>query len=88
MSDQKPFYAVEAARNRQEGGDHYLNMGIQPWDAMQAWMTEEQFMGFLVGNAIKYLSRFNVKHDSKGGLVDLRKALHYIEKMIEMEERE
>jgi hypothetical protein len=88
MSQSKPFYAVEAARNRQEGGDHYLEMGIQPWDAMEAWMTHEQFIGFLLGNTIKYLARFDAKTPNKGGLPDLKKALHYIEKLIEVEERE
>jgi len=75
-----------SARNRQEGGDHYLSMGIQPWDAMRAWMTREQFLGFLIGNAIKYLGRFNAHGTGKGGLPDLKKALHYLEKAIEEEE--
>ena len=27
---------------RQVGGDHYMNMGVQPWKAMESWMTDEQ----------------------------------------------
>lgn len=77
---------MSAARSRQEGGDHYLGMGIQPWDAMRAWMSREQFFGFLLGNAIKYLGRFNAKVPGKGGLPDLKKALHYLEAAIELEE--
>lgn len=88
MSETKPFYAAEAARNRQVGGDHYCNMGVQPWDAMQVWLTPEQFSGFLLGNTIKYLARLNTKAPGKGGLPDLRKAMHYLEKLIEMEEKE
>lgn len=75
----------QEARNRQVGGDHYLNQGIQPWDAMRAWMTPEQFAGFLLGNAIKYLARFNARAPGKGGLNDLQKAQHYLAKLIEQE---
>lgn len=75
-------------RTRQEGGDHYLNLGIQPWDAMRAWLSPEQFVGYLLGNCIKYLARFNAKATGKGGLPDLLKARHYLEKLIELESRE
>jgi hypothetical protein len=34
----------------QIGGDHYQKV-IQPWDAMEAWMSREQFIGYLRGNA-------------------------------------
>ena len=71
--------AVTQANHKQIGGDHYMNMGIQPWKAMESWMTPEEFRGFLKGNAIKYLARSN----TKGGVTDLRKAHHYLEKLIE-----
>lgn len=69
------------ANHIQIGGDHYRKKSIQPWDAMAAWMTPEQFKGFLRGNAIKYLARA----DDKGGVEDLRKARHYLDKLIEQE---
>lgn len=56
---------------------HY-NKTIQPWDAMQSWMSEESFRGFLQGNIIKYIAR----HQEKGGVADLKKALHYLTKLI------
>ena len=65
---------------RQVGGDHYKNMSIQPWSAMESWMTKEQFVGFLQGNAIKYLARCS----ARGGVTDVKKARHYIDKMIEV----
>lgn len=77
----------QEARDRQVGGDHYLNQGLQPWDAMKAWLTDEQFTGFLLGNAIKYLARFNACTHGKGGLPDLEKAAHYLEKLVEQESR-
>lgn len=69
-----------SADDRQEGGDHYRKMPVQPWEAMAAWMSPEQFNGFLRGNAIKYLARY----DAKGGREDLRKARHYLDKLIEV----
>lgn len=87
MVENNPHYYANP-RARQEGGNHYLNMGIQPWDAMRAWLSPEQFAGFLLGNCIKYLARFNAKATGKGGLPDLLKARHYLEKLIELESRE
>ncbi len=81
------YYSVEAARKRQEGGDHYLNMGVQPWDAMRAWLSEEQYTGYLLGSAIGYMARFNAVAPGKGGLPDLKKAAHYLEQLIEREGR-
>ncbi|CAB4146400.1 SaV-like [uncultured Caudovirales phage] len=60
----------------QVGGTHYKDKTLQPWDAIIAWD-----MGFLDGNALKYLVRFR----DKGGVEDLKKARHYIDKLIEVE---
>lgn len=46
---------------------------------MEAWLTEEQFIGFLRGNAIKYLARAGSKGDP---VVDYQKARHYLDKLI------
>lgn len=64
--------------NTQIGGDHYQK-DVQPWEAMEAWMTEEQFTGYLWGNIIKYVARWQ----DKGGRTDLEKAQHYLAKMLE-----
>jgi hypothetical protein len=69
------------ANKRQVGGDHYMNMGVQPWKAMESWMTDEQIIGFMMGNVIKYVARWQ----EKNGIEDLRKASHYLEKLIEVE---
>lgn len=66
-----------SANERQEGGDHYKRFGdLQPWDVVHHFDLE-----FFDGNAVKYLLRW--RH--KGGVEDLRKARHYIDKLIEME---
>lgn len=62
------------ANARQVGGSHYQGE-IQCWD-----FVVSNNLGFLEGNVIKYVSR----HHLKNGLQDLRKAQHYLEKLIEV----
>ena len=64
----------------QVGGAHYVDKDVQPWAAMESWMTEEQFKGFMLGNVIKYMARFQ----DKGGRNDLQKAKHYLDKCLEL----
>jgi len=68
-----------SANEIQVGGDHYKSKKVQPWDAMECWMSPEQFEGFLRGNVIKYIARYK----DKDGLKDVQKARHYLEKLIE-----
>lgn len=70
---------LKKANDIQVGGDHYKSKKIQPWDAMEAWMNVDEFRGFLRGNAIKYLAR----EKDKGGVTDLKKAMHYMKKLLE-----
>lgn len=58
----------------QIGGDHYKSKAIQPWDFI---VTNN--LGYLEGNIVKYVSRWK----EKGGVHDLKKAQHYLEKLIE-----
>ena len=64
----------------QVSGNHYKDMGIQPWTVMQAVLTEEEFIGFLKGNIIKYAMR----QGKKEGSHDAGKALHYKHKLEEI----
>ena len=74
---------MTTANATQIGGNHYASKAVQPWDAMQAWMSREEFTGYLRGNVIKYMARCN----DKGGIEDVRKARHYIDKLIEVLEQ-
>ena len=74
---------MTTANATQVGGNHYASKAVQPWDAMQAWMSREEFTGYLRGNVIKYMARCN----DKGGIEDVRKARHYIDKLIEVLEQ-
>jgi len=64
----------------QVGGDHYRTKKVQPWDAMESCMSKEEFAGYLRGNVIKYTMRA----PDKGGVVDLQKAAHYLDKLLEV----
>lgn len=68
-----------SANDLQIGGQHYKEMGVQPWDVMEAVLTREEFIGFLKGNIIKYSMRQG-KKDSD----DANKAKHYMMKLNEM----
>ena len=65
-----------SANDKQVGGQHYKNLAVQPWDALEAWLSPEEFRGFLKGSAIAYLAR--------GRELDLDKAIHYLEKLREV----
>ena len=69
------------AKDRQEGGNHYTDMGIGPWDIIDTWPFEQQ-VGFYRGNALKYLMRMGTKGDDD--LQEARKAAHYNERLIEI----
>lgn len=58
----------------QIGGNHYQGFKIQTWDFIL-----DHKLGFLEGNIIKYVDR----HSRKNGLEDLKKAKHYLDKLIE-----
>ncbi len=65
----------------QVGGQHYKDMGIQPWAVMEAVLTREEFIGFLKGNCIKYAMRAGKKADSD----DMGKWQHYRDKLTELQ---
>lgn len=58
---------------------HYKDTPIQFIDAVKAAMTDQQFQGFLRGNVIKYLWRY----ENKGGKQDLEKAEWYLKRLID-----
>ena len=57
---------------------HYTQGGIECIEAIKASMTAQQFLGYLKGNAMKYLWRYQ----HKGGAEDLRKARWYLDRLI------
>jgi hypothetical protein len=62
--------------DKQHGGSHYKGFAIQP-----AEFCYRNNIPYLEATAIKYLCR----HRSKNKLEDLKKAMHFIEMLIEFE---
>lgn len=58
-----------------------MKQKIQPIRYMHETLTKEEFIGFLRGNVIKYVSR----SDKKNGIEDLKKAVVYLNWLVEME---
>ena len=53
---------------------HYTEGEIECIDALESALGVEGFRGYCIGNAMKYLSRYN----NKGGLQDLSKSEWYL----------
>ena len=64
------------ANANQVGGEHYRNKAIQPWDYIVS-----NNLGYLEGCVVKYVSRYK----EKGGMQDLQKAAHYLQKLMEVQ---
>lgn len=60
----------------QVGGDHYKSLKIQPTEFIHA-----NNIPFIEGNIIKYV----IRHRSKNGIEDLKKAKHYLDLLISFE---
>jgi hypothetical protein len=66
------------ALDHQEGGSHYKKLKIQPVEYAHA-----NGLGFYEGSVVKYVTRWK----DKDGLKDLLKARHFIDLLIELEEK-
>jgi hypothetical protein len=63
--------------------DHYKTEAIECIAAIEAQMTPEEFAGYLRGNVVKYIWRFDKKHgkDFEGAQRDLEKAAWYLHRL-------
>ena len=75
MTNKEIFKKAEYdSLDTQVGGKHYQSMKIQP-----AQFINENKLLFAEGNAIKYICR----HSTKGKEEDVKKAIHYLEMILE-----
>ena len=63
-----------------ERPDHYNTGAIEAIEAIKASMHPQEFKGYLKGNCMKYLWRYEYKNKP---VEDLRKCRWYLEKLIE-----
>lgn len=68
-----------SANDKQVGGNHYKKGGEEHWD--RQWRLYGR--GYFVGCITKYVERYH----EKNGVQDLQKAQHFLEKLIEVEQR-
>ena len=74
----RDLHLAQQANDTQHGGTHYKQFkGMEPWDVVTAWG-----LGYLDGTALKYIARWH----HKNGVEDLKKAMHFLQKCIEVEE--
>ena len=71
-------YDEVSVLKEQVGGDHYSKLAIQP----VTYITANR-LSYLQGNVIKYVTRYK----DKNGVEDLQKAKHYIDLLIELEDK-
>lgn len=64
--------------------NHYNSYSREVIDTMQGSMTAEEFKGYLKGNVMKYINRYQFKN----GVEDLKKAQWYLNKLEEVVENE
>ena len=72
---QMELFPKTDANSTQVAGTHYKSKAVQPWDYIVS-----NNLGYLEGNIVKYVSRWK----DKGGVDDLKKARHYLDKLIEV----
>ena len=73
-----PAPAPDTALSVQVAGDHYKRLAIQPIEYIHA-----NGIGFAEGSVIKYVTRWR----DKAGITDLKKARHFLDLLIELEEK-
>lgn len=73
-----------SANDYMVGGSHYKDMKIEPWDVADTWPVEQQ-IGVYRHGALKYIMRMGHKDSD---IQELKKAIHYLEKLAEVLEHE
>ena len=58
--------------------EHYADTNFETIEIIEDKMTAEMFEGYLVGNILKYMTRYR----KKGGLEDIKKAEWYVAKLV------
>jgi len=76
LKNYAPFEGVDMVNHP----PHYNSGGLECIDAIEASMEPKAFQGYLKGNVLKYVWRY----EKKGGPQDLAKAQWYLAKLSEV----
>lgn len=82
-----PFYRCNHSENENQNSDnvnhpaHYTGGSIECIDAMVETQGADAVKNFCICNAFKYLWR----HEKKNGVEDVKKAIWYLNKFVELE---
>lgn len=63
--------------------EHHYDGAVQPIELMQAQMTFEEFIGFLKGNIIKYVSRLGKKDAPEQEVMKIVRYTHWLLKAVQ-----
>lgn len=75
-----PIKAIETLKEDKVKHPHHYTFGsIETINFIKDKLTNEQYIGYCLGNVLKYISRYRFK----GGLEDLEKAMTYLKWAIE-----
>ena len=74
------FGGAMKAKDKQVGGSHYKDMGVEPWDVVDTWPVEQQIGAHRLA-ALKYLMRMGEKDDARQ---EIGKCIHTLEKLHEV----
>ena len=66
---------MEKQSNNVVHPNHYNRTSVEVIDTLRGMMTDDEYRGFLIGNVVKYISRYSLKN----GIEDIRKAKYYLE---------
>lgn len=77
--EKRPTVSMTNALDTQVAGNHYKDFAIQPVEFCQ-----KNGIGFCESSVIKYVCR----HKNKNGAEDIRKAIHFLELLLELDYRE
>ena len=55
--------------------NHYNRTSVEVIDTIKGMSTTSEYRGFLIGNIVKYISRYSMKN----GIEDIKKARYYLD---------
>jgi len=84
LTDNLVDESIKILDDKIKSPNHYKVGNWESIEILRAWLTPQEFRGFLKGNAFKYLIRF----EKKNGIEDIMKCQMYLKWLAEEMENE